>query len=722
MRKAAFRRRTITLAVLVAAGTMGFPGSAGANGPFGPAPAGVVRELRVPAVVRGGVRVRRPLPLPIRTNLVALSWRSPDPEGRGVSAFFLAHTAEGWSAWTPARIDDEEGPDAPARGRVFTQPVWVGSADRLRLLLITSSKARTFRDVRVHLINTSGDATEPNFFVRAARAVGSILASRPAQAATSTPFIIKRSQWGANERIREQTPPHYAPQLNLAFVHHTAGTNSYSRSRSDDIVRAIYLYHVRARHFRDIAYNFLIDRYGRIFEGRWGGIDKAVIGAHAMGFNSGSTGISLMGNFASVNPPSAMITALKRLLAWKLDVHHIPALGTVRMVSAGSYKYPRGRTVSLNRISGHRDAQLTSCPGARVYRLLPTIRRAVDSLGRPKIYVPNLPDRIVRPDGDGADETFDISANFSSTLSWTFAVSDRAGKLVRSWTGRATSMSVSWNGTLGPGLAPAPTGVYVWRLTARNSAGPAREASGSLALVTGHPDGTVLRDSVRRAVLENGRARPLDGLAWRSTYPTGDDVSTGPTELAAPDLLDLLSPVPVRAGTLLRRTGDGAYFVFTGGAMHPIDGPTFAALGYKAEAAIAVSDLDAASRPQGDPITDASVHPDGTAVVDSAGVRWVIDEGMRRPLSGLAFASRYRAIEALGATPGDLALPVGAPMPVREGTLLKLSDGTRWIVSGGVRRQFASLTLYAAMGYRDAWALEPSAASLAAVPVGPVIG
>src|SRR5436189_120669 len=140
-----------------------------------------------------------------------------------------------------------------------------------------------------------------------------------------------------------------------ALVHHTAGSNSYSRAQSAAIVRGIEVYHVKGNGWNDIGYNFLIDKYGQVFEGRYGGIDKNVIGAHAEGFNTGSFGVALLGTYTSAAPPAVAQTALENLLAWRLDVAHVDALSTVTVASGGNPKYPAGVPVALRAVSGHRD-------------------------------------------------------------------------------------------------------------------------------------------------------------------------------------------------------------------------------------------------------------------------------------------------------------------------------------------------------------------------------
>jgi uncharacterized protein with LGFP repeats len=249
-----------------------------------------------------------------------------------------------------------------------------------------------------------------------------------AEALTRSPRIISRDRWGASPRLMNCTPD-VAPFLTNAFVHHTAGSNTYSRSQADDIVRGIYAYHTQIRGWCDIGYNFLVDRYGDVFEGRSGGVTNNVIGAAQMGFNTGAFSVSVMGTFDAVAPPVASIRALERLLAWRLDVAHVNPLSRQTMTSGGgsTTRYKGGTHVRLHAISGHRDTGLTDCPGARLYALLPRIRRTVSRIGLPKLYAARLStDAIVA----GEPASVRIVARGSRTLVWSVTVLDPAGTAV----------------------------------------------------------------------------------------------------------------------------------------------------------------------------------------------------------------------------------------------------------------------------------------------------
>ncbi|WP_328317797.1 peptidoglycan recognition protein family protein [Streptomyces sp. NBC_00388] len=187
------------------------------------------------------------------------------------------------------------------------------------------------------------------------------------------PRIVTRKGWGADESVRESAFL-YTDSVKAAFVHHTATGNNYTCAQAPSLLRGIYRYHVKSLGWRDIGYNFLIDKCGTLYEGRAGGVTKAVQGAHTLGFNADSTGVAVLGSFGSADPPAAVITALSRFTAWKLGLTGADPAGKTTLVSEGGNRYPKGTEAKLNVISGHRDGFSTECPGARLYAKLGTIR------------------------------------------------------------------------------------------------------------------------------------------------------------------------------------------------------------------------------------------------------------------------------------------------------------------------------------------------------------
>ena len=236
------------------------------------------------------------------------------------------------------------------------------------------------------------------------------------------PPIVPRSAWRADESIR-RAGPFFAPDVKLAVVHHTAGSNGYSQAEAPAIVRGIEIYHVKGNGWNDIGYNFLVDRFGQVYEGRYGGIERNVIGAHAQGFNTGSVGVSVLGEYSSLAISAQARDSLERLLAWRLDLAHVDPASTLTYISGGNPRYPSGIPVFLRAVSAHRDTGLTDCPGNRLYGILNAVGGNVSRIGLPKLYAPTVTGTVpglVR-----------FRARLSSPLPWTIEVLDDGGQLRR---------------------------------------------------------------------------------------------------------------------------------------------------------------------------------------------------------------------------------------------------------------------------------------------------
>ncbi|MBT2447521.1 peptidoglycan recognition protein [Streptomyces sp. ISL-43] len=197
------------------------------------------------------------------------------------------------------------------------------------------------------------------------------------------PGIVTRKGWGADESLREKAFV-YTNTVKAAFVHHTASGNNYACKDAPAVLRSLYRYHVVSSGWRDIGYNFAVDKCGTVYEGRAGGVAKPVLGAHTMGFNTDSMGIAVIGTFASAAPPKAAVDAVARLTAWKLGLFGADPRAKTTLRSGGGNLYAKGSNVRLNVISGHRDGFATECPGRRLYGQLPPTRVTSAKLqGRP---------------------------------------------------------------------------------------------------------------------------------------------------------------------------------------------------------------------------------------------------------------------------------------------------------------------------------------------------
>ena len=390
--------------------------------------------LLAPSVARGGdvaMRVQDvPLgprsltagPAPMHFNMLGLHWTG---SGR---VEYRVHRLHGrWQPWVVA--DDDVRPDG-GTGRWHDGNLdWTGASDRVQFR--TRGAVGALRAYELWSRVTT----------KAARTV-SIAAS---------PLIVPRSGWGADEEI-VRAKPVIASADRLAVVHHTAGTNSYSRAQAPAIVRGIEVYHVEGNGWNDIGYNFLIDRYGTVYEGRGGGITRNVVGAHSEGFNTGTVGVSLIGNYAAATPPKAQVDALVKLLAWRLDVAHVDPLSTVVYTSGGNAKFKSGKLVTLRAVSGHRDTGPSECPGSRAYSLLPGIAKRVAVTGLPKLYSPTVAGALGGP--------VRFQARLSSPLQWTVTVVDQLKRVVATGIGNGSLVDWTWSSSL------AGKGQFAWTVSA----------------------------------------------------------------------------------------------------------------------------------------------------------------------------------------------------------------------------------------------------------------
>lgn len=191
---------------------------------------------------------------------------------------------------------------------------------------------------------------------------------------TPLPAYTTRAQWSADEKLVTGTMS-VASQVRVVFVHHTAETNDYSCADSAKIIRSIQAYHVKSRGWSDIGYNFLVDKCGKLFEGRRGGVTNAVVGAHTYGFNTNSAGIAVLGHYSQAQPSPAAELTVAQVAASRLGAYGFNPTTTAKLTEgARDGKFPYNESVTFQRVAGHRDGVVTECPGSNLYARLPAIR------------------------------------------------------------------------------------------------------------------------------------------------------------------------------------------------------------------------------------------------------------------------------------------------------------------------------------------------------------
>ncbi|MEU6574206.1 peptidoglycan recognition protein [Streptomyces sp. NPDC046805] len=375
-------------------------------------------------------------------SMLGVSWTGAATRLHGTAQVSTRSSDSGqWSAWHDLEVnaDPVEHPGPGMRGS--SEPMWVGASDgvQVRVVRKDGTTGALPKGLEVNLVDpgvvtdaetkTGGSGSEPAAFAAdvtpgatdstsADPAAPSDSASAaPTDAATDTtsadptasgsaapsdsasaspsdsapsvppappstvpePPITSRAGWGADESISSD-PSEYNADVKAVFVHHTDGANDYSCADSASIVRGIYAYHVQVNGWNDIGYNFLVDKCGTIFEGRKGGVDRPVLGAHTYGWNRESAGIAVLGEYTSTSATNAAMTSIARIAAWKLGQYGADPGSTVDLTAGATQtnglgkSFTAGSKYTFQRISGHRDGYNTACPGNTLYSQLPAIR------------------------------------------------------------------------------------------------------------------------------------------------------------------------------------------------------------------------------------------------------------------------------------------------------------------------------------------------------------
>jgi uncharacterized protein with LGFP repeats len=308
-----------------------------------------------------------------RFSSVGITWREDPSVTDVVARLRVKDSAGNWGDWTDLEPDDieqtvtDETENNEVRGG--TAPYWTGEAYGVEVV-VQGAGGAVPEDVKLVLLDP-GSSPADDLPVDPA-------VQDQANAAAAMPPIVTRAQWGADESIRTWNPE-YAPTIKAATLHHTADGNNYTAAQVPGIMRSIYAYHTVTRQWGDIGYNVIVDKFGRIFEGRFGGLTSTVIGAHAGGFNTGTFGVSMLGNYAETDTPQAVLDSVAAVIAWKLSLYGVDPRGTTKLTSGGggTSRYAAGAVVTLPTVFAHRDVGSTECPGQYAYSRMGQIRTMV---------------------------------------------------------------------------------------------------------------------------------------------------------------------------------------------------------------------------------------------------------------------------------------------------------------------------------------------------------
>jgi len=388
--------------------------------------------------------------------IVGLAWT---PAGdASPTATIRFRTADGWGEWQEVEMMDL------GEGQVTSDGMIAMGADRLEVRLTGLDEAPvTAAEVMLVDPPEAAPATAPQEATLSGTTAG-------LQATVARPAMFSRAQWGASEVLPyADCEPNYAVRLQRFVVHHTAGTNSYNAGDSPRIIRGIQAYHVGGRGWCDVGYNFLVDKFGQVFEGRRGGTDKLVVGVHASGQNSGGVGVSVLGNYVAVDPPAAAIDAIIRVIGWKSYLHGVDPTA---MSNKGG--------VNLPMVIGHQQVAQTSCPGSflNVLGMIASQARSMAVSGVPQLGAATGGTGALFRDGARIAVGVPVPARLQYTI--------RSGDTVVAHLTRDSllngTLTQPWNGSVPGTDAYLPTGTYAVQIQGASTLGRPLAASTSVTL------------------------------------------------------------------------------------------------------------------------------------------------------------------------------------------------------------------------------------------------
>lgn len=323
--------------------------------------------------------------------------------------------------------------------------------------------------------------------------------------------IIPREGWA------EGMPQLWAPggeDVKFLLVHHTAGSNDYSEDGAIDQIRSAYRLHTGPdKGWPDVCYNFFIDRFGRVFEGRDGSLDGAVLNDATGGSQGFAQLVCLLGDFTSIVPSDAAIDSLRRTLAWLSNRHGLDtsAQATTEFVSRGSNKWPAGQTVTAAIISGHRDMSATACPGDSFYpHVHDSLQQEVQAL-REATAAPTTSTLTPTTVAPTTTATTVASTEPSTTVAAPVSATAPPSSVAAQPPTTSGSSGLSGVTIAGLGVGVGAVGATAWVLRRRLAAGGSRGGTaGRNADVAPAPSSTMIDPLLHRPVTRPPVADPGD--------------------------------------------------------------------------------------------------------------------------------------------------------------------------------------------------------------------
>ena len=470
-------------------------------------------------------------------------------------------------------------------------------------------------------------------------------------------------------------------------------------------IQGIYRYHAVTRDWGDIGYNYIIDQQGRLYEGRYGGNGSR--GAHTYldrakdNFNFGSIGITVLGNYALLQPSPAVYDSLERLIGWLTVANNLDAQG---QRSSFIWNQSKGGFKSLYTgpiVVGHKDVEPGN-PDPASFDFARIQREATTWAIKYKdyIYQPNNGSPKVYKLFSGARQIFDSLADFVAKGGVYNKLASLAptqldlfsesrflkypdGSLLQV-NGEPTIFLID-NGKRRNFDVNAKQFVKLGFDFAAVRKVTMDELGNYLSgeAIKYGPDNALLSDGVKVYFIQNGKKRWIPsgtlfttlGYKWLKVKTDAGQLATLLEEniMTYPD------------GTLLRETGGATVYLMKGGQKHQfVSGQSFVKLGYRWDKVLLVPASELNFYPAGYFVA----YADGTLIKSVADASiYLVDKGkIRLFLSGEIFKNlKYKSASVLTVDTAELAYyPLGEPVKYADGTLLRKKSGTTvYLVAAG---------------------------------------
>ena len=487
---------------------------------------------------------------------------------------------------------------------------------------------------------------------------------------SNIPVILPRSVWDNTPELQALTswypqnetyPSDWQP-VERIVIHDTATPNNDPLTAIARI-QSIYRFHAVSNGWGDIGYNYLIDRDGKIYEGRLGGNGSR--GAHAFtnttnqNFNYGSVGIALIGEYKSEAIPAVMVDSLSRLIGWLAATNNLDPTQTQKTFSIWT---PTTNSFSSSFtgpvVVGHKDID----PG--------------------------------NPDPGTLDfpATRQLAAQYKAQYQGIVYQASNSPKVYQLANGTSTTFATINDFAAAGSSYQKLALISQSQLDLFSQSRFLKNPDGSLLQFAASPTIYLIDGGKKRSLALNAKQFSALGFNWSlvkpvtegelGLYPNGSAVIYGPDK------------------NLIHDSSGRVYYILSGRKHWVTSGTLFAMLGYQWKNVKAKADDYVSS------ILDGAnmVYPSGTLVKASSQTVYLIDNGQRREFlsSQSLLKLGYKTNKIINVSDEELVIyPAGPFMSYKDGTLVKsASSPTVYAISGGQRKEIISNEQFANLGYQ----------------------